>query len=173
MAITILQDHTDFIARMLNMAIDHELAMPLNIRVLEEIRRKSLVTKFRGQLVTVGQLQELVKTAAKGAESEAIGRAAALAVEGEYEGWYCIADDEGLQWLRDNPVGPLLTWNGGAWWGRLKGIEIKTEVVTHVSYKPRKRERSGKRAAQQDGQTGRHAETESYGLRRPNVQALG
>lgn len=173
MAITILQDHTDFITRMLNMAIDHDLAMPLNIRVLEEIRRKSLVTKLRGKLMTVGQLQELSKTAAQGAESEAIGLAAATAVEGDYEGWYCIADDEGLQWLRENPVGPLITWNGGAWWGRLKGIEIKTEVVTHVSYKPRKRERSGQRSAQQDGQAGRHAEGERYGLRRPNVQPLG
>lgn len=172
MAITILQDHTDFITRMLNMAIDHDLGLPLNIRVLDEIRRKSTVTKYRGKLVTVGQLQLLANTAAKGAESEAIGRAAALAVEGDYEGWYCIADDDGLQWLRDNPVGPLLSWNGGFWWGRLKGVEIQTEVVTHVSFKPRKRDRSGQRTAQQDGQAGQSARAESPGLHRPDVQAL-
>ena len=173
MAITILQDHTDFITRMLNMAIDHDLGMPLNIRVLEEIRRKTLVTKLRGKLLTMGQLQELASTASKGAESEAIGRAAALAVEGDYEGWYCIADDEGKQWLLENPVGPLITWNGGVWWGRLKGIEIQTEVVTHVSFKPRKRERSGQRAAEQDQQARGYAGAESSGLRRPNVQPLG
>lgn len=173
MAITILQDHTDFIARMLAMAMNHDLAMPLNIRVLEEIRKKSLVCKYRSKLLTLGQLQELANTAARGAESEAIGRAAALAVEGDYEGWYCIADDEGKQWLLDNPVGPLITWNGGVWWGRLKDIEIQTEVVTHVSFKLRKRERSGQRAAEQDQQARGYTGAESSGLRRPNVQPLG
>lgn len=171
MAITLLQDHTDFIERMLAMAMNHDLAMPLNIRVLEEIRRKLLVTKLRGKLVTGGQLQELADTAARGAESEAIGRAAALSVEGEVEGWYCVQDDEGVQWLLKNPVGPVLRWNGAVWWGRLKGIELNTEVVTHDSFKPRKRERPGPRKAEPADQ-GRGFGGESKGLRRPDVHAL-
>ena len=172
MAITLLQDHTDFIGRMLAMAMNHDLAMPLNIRVLEEIRRKSLVTKHRSKLVTMGQLQELANVAARGAESESIGRAQALAVEGDYDGWYCVQDDEGVQWLLENPVGPVLRWNGGVWWGRLKGIEIQTEVVTHDSFKPRKRDRSSPRQAEED-QSSRGYGNESSGLRRPDVRPLG
>lgn len=173
MTILILQDHTQFIGRMLAQAANHTHGHPLNITALEAIRRKMLVAKYRGELRTLGGLQDLANLAAPGAETEAIARAMALAVEADVEGWYCIADNEGVAWLENNHSGPVLRWGGGVWWGKLKGIQIAAEVKRHDDYKQPTRKRS--RPGQREVETGAPewpAGTGSSGLRRADVQSI-
>src|SRR5690606_33080393 len=124
---------------------DHHIGLPLTVPVLDAIRRKLIVCKVRGELKTLSEVEELRSKAAPGAETALLERAIAAGVEGTVEGWYCVADDEGAEWLTSNHTGPVLRWNGAVWWGRLKGITITAEVVTHDSFKPRRRKpRQGK-----------------------------
>lgn len=173
MAILILQDHSTFFDRMLEQAINHQLGHPLSITAIESIRRRTLVTKYRGQLRTLGMLRDMVETAAPGAESQALSRAIASVVEADIEGWFCIADNDGREWLENHHVGPVLRWGGGVWWGRLKGIAIDTEVKWHDDFKPpsRKRAGSGQRKAETTGLQSPSGGPSS-GLRRPDVPPL-
>lgn len=170
MKILVLQDHTDFFERMLAAALDHHLGLPLSITVIDEIRRKSIVCRFRGQLRTLGEMAELLKLAAPGAETSAIERTMAAGVEGDFEGWYCVAEDEGLQWLLNHHAGPVIRWNGAVWWGRLKGITISAEVVTHESYTARRRKPRARTNAPQ-GSAG-YVDPRGHGVRRADVQPI-
>lgn len=171
MQILILQDHTEFFERMLEAAMDHQIGIPLSVPALDGIRRACIVCRVRKEMKTLGEVNELLLHAAPGAETALLERAAAAGVEGEIEGWYCVAEDEGFEWLTQNHTGPVLRWNGAAWWGRLKGIQINAEILTHEAYKPR-RSRPGARknapaaAAGPVGQIGQS-------LRRPDVRPLG
>lgn len=168
MTITILQDHTDFFERMLAMAMDHNHGLPLSVNVLNEIRTRSIVCRFRGKLLALGELRDQVATA-RGAERDAIARSMAAGVEGELLGWFCVADDDGVKWLERHHVGPVLRWNGAVWWGRLKDIPIDTEVVTHDSFKARKRRRPGRRPAEEGQPADGYVGERRPGLRRPHM----
>lgn len=172
MKVTVLQDHTDFIERMIFSAIDHEIGAPLNITVLNNIKSKMTVTRYRGELVTTGLVHDMLPTLPRGAEYEAAARALATAVEGKVEAWYCVADDAGVEWLTSHPAGPVIRWNGATWWGKLKGIKLPDlEISFHEAYKPRKNRRpSGRKAAEDLDE--RPTGTGGPGLRRPDMQAL-
>lgn len=170
MTITILQDHTDFFERMLAMAMEHNHGLPLTVSVLNSIRSRSIVCRFRGQARALGDLRDLANTA-RGAERDAIARSMAAGVEGEMLGWFCVADDEGVDWLERHHVGPVLRWNGAVWWGRLKDIPIDTEVVNHDAFKARKRRRPGRRPAKEGQPAGGYVGESRPGLRRPDMSA--
>lgn len=174
MPITVLQDHTDFFERVLLVSFDHAHGLPLGTNTLEHIRTRSIVCRYRGAVYPLAVLREMAQTASPGAEREAIARAMAAGVEGEIEGWYCVADDDGAKWLESHHVGPLLRWNGAFWWGRLKDIQIDTEVVTHDAFTRRKKRRQPGRGqakeerARGNGPLAQHGQ----GLRRPDMRAF-
>lgn len=173
MTITILQDHTDFFERVLAMAMEDNHGLPLSIEVLSRIRTKLIVCRYRGKLHLLEQLRSMATGLPEGAERRAIAKAMAAGVEGEMEGWYCIADNSGVAWLEGNYAGPVLRWNGAVWWGRLKNIEIDTEVVTHEAFKARrKRRQPGRGAAEKTGAEGRPVVPGSSGFRRHYVPAI-
>ena len=171
MKILILQDHTEFFSRMLEASIDHHIGLPLSVPAIDAIRTARIVCRVRKELKTLGEVQEMLKQAAPGAESNLLERAIAAGVEGDVEGWYCVAEDEGFEWLTQNHAGPVLRWNGGAWWGRLKGIKINAEIITHESFKQRRR-RSGARKDAAPAAS-RPMGPVSTGFRRPDVRPIG
>lgn len=169
MTITILQDHTDFFDRMLAMALNDNHGQPLSTSVLDRIRQKSIVGKYRGKAYTLGELREMADKLPEGSDRRSIARVMAASVEDQIE-WFCIADDEGVEWLEKHHAGPVLRWNGAVWWGRLKSIEIDTEVVTHEAFTPRrKRRKPGSRPAKEGGTGGRPMVPGGAGVRHAYV----
>ncbi len=168
---TILQDHSDFMIHMMAASIDHHMGLPLNITVLERIRSEMIVLRHNGELMTLQKARRDMHTFNK-AEQDRLARAAVTAVEGQVEAWLCIADDEGCQALLDECVGPVLRWNGAAWWGRLKGVKVNTEIQFHEAYKPRKSRRPRKSADRQDEQPYRPMGAGGSLLRGAAVQPL-
>lgn len=169
MKITILQDHTDFMERMILCAYDHHHGLPLSAGALNQIRVKTVVGKHKGRLYTLGALTEAAEQAPP-AEQRKLAKTMAAAVEADMEGWYCVQDDEGAQWLREHYVGPVLDWNGAVWWGKLKGLEIEAEVVFHECFKQRKSGEPGRTAGRQRDEVARVPGSPS--LFRPDVEAI-
>ena len=168
---TVLQDHTEFMIHMMAAAMDHHQALPLNTTVLERIRTELIVLRHNGELITLQKARRDMHTFNK-AEQDRIARAAATAVEGQVEAWLCMADDEGFEALIDECVGPVLRWNGAAWWGRIKGVKVNTEIQFHEAFKPRKNRRPRKGADRQDDQQYRPMGGGGSLLRGASVQPL-
>lgn len=169
MAITVLQDHTDFMDRMIQSAYDHTLGIPLSIPLLDMIRVKTMVATYRGKLMTLADLRDLAE-GVDPAEQRRISKLMANAVEAPIEAWYCIAHDEGAQWLQDNHAGPVLAWNGALWWGKLKGLDLTEEIHFHECFKKRSnRHRPDPGEGKTAGEDYRRRDVPGGRIFRPNV----
>lgn len=131
--ITVLQDHTAFMQRMYQCALADLESLPLSLEVVQAIQVKTMGVKKGRQWVTLGSLAETARLPGK--NSRAIAIAMAEAVEGEVEAWYCIAPDEGMEWIKANHVGPLVHWGQGWWWGKLRGVHIEAEIRFYMPTK--------------------------------------
>lgn len=174
--VTVLQNHSDFMERMWLASLDHYEALPLSLPTLDVLRRMLIVVNYRGQRMQLGAAAELIEKLNPGAEYDGMARAMAQAVEGEIDAWYCVADDDGAAWLEDNFCGPLMRWNGAAWWIKLKGLTLPEdlEVVFHESY--RKPKKSSRPAPPPAGEAGWEAVADSpannQSLRRGDVRPI-
>lgn len=139
MTIKVLQDHTDFLTRMLEHAADQPNGKPLNITVLEAIRKACVGAKYQRQVHTRGQLELLARTADEKTKRK-LTIVMAEAVELEVESWYCVANPEVLTGLH---VGPVVSWNGASWWGKLKGVECPVEIEFDDRFTKRKNTQRG------------------------------
>lgn len=135
--VTVFQDHTEFISRMIEQAYDHLHGAPLSITLLNAIRKETVAAKYKGDILTLSQLRELAEN--NPAEARDIGIVMANAVEADLEGWYCIADDAGAIWLQDNPHGPVVRWSNAVWWGKIKGQHVPVEVRFDERFKQQRR----------------------------------
>lgn len=173
MKVTLLQDHTEFMERMIACAYDHNHGLPLSVTALNSIRVKTVVGRYQKKLYTLEHLRELAEWVHTPAtERRKLAKIMAAAVEGDIEGWYCIRDDEGADWLRNNYVGPVLDWAGAVWWCKLKNLELDIEVDYDKHFKQRKRSESGRREAAPASTNNHTRVPSSSGLFRPDVEAI-
>lgn len=165
--ITVLQDHTEFMDRMIELGYDHPDGAPLSIQLLDSIRAETVADTYQGQVMTLGQLR--AQAEAHPAQARKIGIVMANAVEHEPIRWYCIADDSGAQWLAERHLGPVIRWSNGVWWGHLEGQKIDAEVVFHASFKSRKRGKSGRSEEVERREPKAAGDSRGPGLVRPAV----
>lgn len=155
--VTVLQDHTAFMSRIWECSLEYTDSLPLGYDLLLQLRALMTVVKFRGKIYQLAAAKALADTLHPGAEVEQLAIAVAKAVEGEIEGWFCIADDEGALHLETIYCGPVIRWNGATWWMKLKGVEIPEdlEIEFHEAYrKPRKPRRKPAGLAREETEGG-------------------